>query len=152
MFVLCFCLSGSLRLTFTLGKSSGLWGTTQPWPIKWLLFSLALITLHHAVQAYSPQMITQDIFLTHPPCFQWRLELENDYFWMRFCFRRHYSYRRETSRNEGGAANAALHAILQILDILSHPPWERWDKLLWRSGKSELMDFMGIVSCVFMTP
>ncbi len=36
---------------------------------------------------------------------------EYDYFWMRLCFRRYYSYHQETGRNEG-AANAAPDAIL----------------------------------------
>lgn len=103
------------------------------------------LSLHYIMQPgpYAPLMITRGKFLTHPPCFEWGVQLEdllansvgkNDYFWMWFCFRRYYSYHQETGWKRrgvgGGRADAALDAILQILDILSHLLWERWDELL----------------------
>lgn len=139
--VLCFCLSVSLCL-LSLRRQAvvGTWACEVQFSLSQLNgFSFHWLSLHDVMQPYttqacSPLTITQHNteFLTHLLVFSggssyetfWQIALENDYFWMQLCFCRYYSYHHETGRNEG-AANAALDVILQILDILSHPLWER---------------------------
>ena len=159
--LLCFCLYVSPSLTAAGTPASEVQlGFGQ-------LNGLSFFAGSHCITSCSPGLLTTNDNKTnfsHIPLLSMETPAsgpfgtqrwKNDYSWMWLCFRRYYSYHQETGRNEG-AANAALDVISQILDILSHLLWERWDELLWISGtcmcKSELMDFMGCVSCVFMTP
>lgn len=140
--VLCFCLSRLPSVPPSLWRQSVV-GTKASEVQRDQLngFSFHWRSLHYIMQPYntqacSPLMTTQDEFLTHPPLFSMETGpfgnqlLENDYFWMRLCFRRYYSYHQETGWNEGGGLMPLWTPFLQILDVLSHPLWERWDKLL----------------------